>query len=392
MLNLQRAQNFMVENKIDAWLVYDFRGNNPVLASILDKRVPSTRRLFLIIPFKESPTLVCHSIDSLLFSESIYKVITYISWEDMHSKLNNLLEDFSTVAMEYSPGGSIPISSWVDGGTIDHIRSLGKDICSSANLFQVAAAAWDDKAYLSHKRVCTEVAEIKDLAFDLIRNRILNKASINEYEVQEFIMEEFNRRNLETEDRPVVAINQNSGDPHYEPTKDHYSAIKDSDWVLIDLWARYPGDQNIFSDITWVGYVGRIVPDRYIKIFDHVIKARDLSIQFLKNAWKKELPVQGWQVDRVARNYISEAGFGENFIHRTGHSIGPGATLHALGVNLDDLETHDTRKLLPNTGFSVEPGIYLSDFGVRSEVNIYIDPNEGPLVTTPIQETIVLMG
>jgi len=389
MLDLIRAQTFLRENCIDAWLIYDFRGNNPVMWQVLGEKKSTTRRSFMLLTAKGATRVLAHPVDKDQFSHFNYPVDFYSNWINMKDKLKELLKGFKRIAMEYSPMGAIPTMSWVDGGTIELIRKLGVEIVSSANLFQVAAASWDETALNSHLRICREVAEIKDMAFDYIRRAVRKGTVLTEYDVQEYIMEEFQKRNLETEDRPIVAINENSGDPHYETTSQTHSPIGVGSWVLLDIWARYPGDQNVFSDITWVGYVGEDVPSEYQKIFEIVKAARNLVIDHLKEAWHKKITIQGCELDFVAREHISKFGYAKNFLHRTGHSLGPGSCLHALGVNLDNLETHDTRNILPGIGFSIEPGIYLQNFGVRLEINVYIDPIKGVTVTTPIQNEII---
>lgn len=213
--------------------------------------------------------------------------------------------------------------------------------------------------------------------------------TISEYELQQFILAEFARLGLETEGQPIVQANGNSGTVHYEPTAETSAAIGFGDWLLIDIWARFPGERNVYSDIAWGAYAGREIPPMLQRVFDIVRAARDAALAAIRESWERGDALQGWQVDDVARDIIVAAGFGDRFHHRTGHSMGPGRRLHALGVNLDNLETHDTRQILPRTGFSIEPGIYLPDFGVRLEINVFIDPISGPSVTTPIQDQIV---
>lgn len=392
MFDLQRAQSYMGENGIDAWLVYDFRGSNPVMWQLLGWRKPTTRRCFMLVPRQGEPKLLVHAVDREPFSDAKFATKLFVSHQDMHAWLKENLSGRERVAMEYSPLGAIPIMSWVDGGTLDLVRSLGVEVVSSANVFQVAVAAWDWAGLESHLSACREVAEVKDIAFEFIRRAIREGGTPTEYDVQQCIVREFENRNMETQEAAIVAVNQNSRNPHYWPTQERNSPIRHGDWVLIDLWARHPGERNVFADITWVGYVGDRVPSRFQGVFDVVKTARDLVVARVAEAWRKGERLQGWQLDAVAREYIARAGYGQYFSHRTGHSLGPGPTLHALGVNLDDLETHDTRDVLPGIGFSVEPGIYLRDFGVRLEINVYIDPAEGPKVTTAPQDEIVLLA
>jgi Xaa-Pro aminopeptidase len=307
----------------------------------------------------------------------------------MREILRAALADACKLALEYSVEGGVPTVSWVDAGTVELLRSWGHEIVSSADLFQVSAAAWDDFAIDSHKRACVLVASVKDDAFDRVRSAIRAGRTISEYELQQFILAEFARLGLETEGQPIVQVNGNSGTVHYEPTATASASIGPEDWLLIDIWARYPGEKNVYSDIAWGAYAGRAVPQKLQQVFDIVRQARDTALAAIRGAWERGEALEGWQVDDIARGIIAAAGYGDHFHHRTGHSMGPGRRLHALGVNLDNLETHDTRRLLPRTGFSIEPGIYLPEFGVRLEINVFIDPIAGPSVTTPIQDEIV---
>ena len=392
MFHQDLAQSEMQRSAIDAWLLYDFRGSNPIMWQVLGRRKSTTRRSFLLIPKEGNARIIAHTIDREQFFDFDYPVTFYTSWPELHEHLKGIVRTSNTIAMEYSPNGSIPTLSWVDAGTFQLITSFGAKIVSSGDLFQVALAPWSKEAFESHFKVSKEVANIKDIAFDYIRQKTISKLQLSEYDVQKQIVEEFNKRGLETEDNPIVAVNENSGNPHYEPSPALYSPVKLGDWVLIDLWARYAGDQNVFADITWVAYVGKEIPPAYQKVFDIVKHARDSVVARLTEAWHKGETLKGWELDTIARDLITKAGYGKQFSHRTGHSIGPGSSLHALGVNLDNFETQDIRAILPNVGFSIEPGIYLKEFGVRLEINVYMDPSNGPVVTTPLQDEIITLA
>jgi Xaa-Pro aminopeptidase len=391
MFDLNLAQSYMLQHQIDAWIVYDFRGINPVMWQLIGKRsrtrVP-VRRNFVVIPSTGEPKMLVHLIDRNIFSNVGWKVEYFVRWEEMIQKLEEMIKGCKRVAMEYSPLGSIPAISWVDGGTLDLVRSLGVEVTSSADLFQVAVSTWTEEALKSHLYASREIAEIKDSAFDYIRSHIKDGDTVTEFAVQEFITKELQRKNLETEGRPIVAVNANSANPYYVPSAQTHCIITKGDWVLIDLWARQPGESNVFSDITWVGYVGGKVPSEHSKIFQIVQEARDLVIKKLEDASDNAELLHGWELDMVARRHIEEKGYGEYFTHRTGHSLGPGAVVHALGVNLDNLENHDTRNIITGIGFSIEPGIYLPKFGVRLEINVYMSKS-GPKVTSPIQNDVV---
>lgn len=392
-VDVSSTQSYMQEHGIDAWLVYDFRGSNDVMWQLLGTHASTTRRSFLLIPNRGTPQSLVHIIDEPQFpAYPNIELHYYASWSELEAWLRERIGSLSTLALEYSPNCAIPTMSVVDAGMVELIASTGVQITSSADLFQHTVAAWDEQALESHLDASRHVREILRAAFDLVRDRVSSDRRVSEYDVQEFILEEFARRGLETEDRPYAAINSATGNPHYEPTEEHHSVIRKGDWLLIDLWARHPGHANVFADITWVAYVGREVPEPYIRVFNIVAAARDAVIKRLEGAWARGETLQGWQLDDVAREVIRKAGYGEQFIHRTGHSIGPGSRLHASGVNLDNFETHDTRTVERGVGFSVEPGIYLDEFGVRLEIDVFMHPEKGPQVTTPIQESIVLLA
>ncbi|MBM4428967.1 MAG: M24 family metallopeptidase [Chloroflexi bacterium] len=392
MIDLQRAQAYMRENDIQGWLICDFRGGNPVLWHVLGQKKWTTRRCFLWVPPAGEPRALVHVVDRNQFAGMDLAVELYVSWPEMQGKLQKLVAGQARVAVEYSPGGAIPVMSWVDGGTLDLLRGLGMEVCSSADLFQVAAATWSPASLDSHLRACSEVAAVKDAAFAHIRRAVAGGRRLSEYDVQEVVLQDLLARGLEVEGRPIVGVNHNSANPHYEPTAEVHQPIGPGDWVLLDLWARVPGDEGVFADMTWVAFVGPEVPEKQKTVFEVVRRARDAVVERLQLAWAHGEVLQGWQLDQVARQIIAAAGYGEYFVHRTGHSMGPGPSTHGLGVNLDDLETHDTRWVVPGVGFSVEPGIYLEEFGVRSEINVFMHPDKGPLVTTPLQEEIVRLG
>lgn len=388
-LDLKKIQAYMQQEGIGAWLVYDFRGGNPVLWQLLGQRRQTTRRVFLIVPAAGAPRLLGSAVEPEALAGLGVEIAQYASWEQLHALLRTTVGGLSQVAMEYWPGGALPTVSWVDGGTLELVRSLGPEVVSSANLSQVALATWSADALASHRDACRQVAEVKDAAFELIRDRL--HTGLTEFDVQAFIAAELEGRGLDMGHPPIVGVNRNSGNPHYEPRADTAAVIEPGAWILIDLWARHPGEQHVFGDITWVAFAGSHVPAAHAEVFAAVRQARDQVLARLHAAWRAGDELQGWQLDRVARDVMTEHGLGEQFVHRTGHSLGPGPSIHALGANLDDLETRDARSILPGTGFSVEPGAYLPEFGVRLEVNVYVDPETGPEVTTPIQNGVVLL-
>ena len=385
----ERAQEYMQAHAIDGWLLYDFRGSNPVFWRTLNAQHPTSRRNYIWIPARGEAFLILHNLDKLEFTGIPLPAKIYATWQEMETMLRGTLQGADRVAMEYSPGGAIPMHSWVDAGTLEAVRSLGVDVVSSANLFQYAATAWSETSVQLHRKACAVVNEIKDAAFTLIGDRINAGQQVTEYDIQQFIRQQFDHHDLQTDHGPIVAVNAHSGDPHFEPSAEVHDPIRKGDWVLIDLWAKYADPEAVYCDITWTGFVGGDVPAKHMEVFNAVTAARDAVVFTLEQAWKDEQSLQGWQLDRVARDLIEGTGYGEYFGHRTGHSMGVSPTAHALGMNLDDYETRDTRLVLPGIGFSVEPGIYLPEFGVRSEIDMYVDPDEGPVVTTSIQREVI---
>ncbi|MFV1981217.1 MAG: M24 family metallopeptidase [Rhodothermia bacterium] len=391
MLDLYAAQHYMKQSGIDAWLMYDFRGNNPVMWQALGEPRATSRRNYLFIPMEGDPVLVVHTIDRLLFDDSPFFKQEYLKWREMQDMLEDLLRSSVRVAMEYSEDCALPMHAFVDAGTVELIRSFGKEVVSSADLFQVAAARWSDESVRLHEKACVEVLDVKDRAFDYIRDH-LGREDLNEYEVQQFIRGEFEHRGLITDHGPIVGVNAHSGDPHFEPSAEEHDPIRPGDWILIDLWAKYPEPEAVYCDVTFTGYAGDSVPAKNREIFDIVTGARDAAIDYLTTKYREGAMVRGFEVDDVTRQYIRAAGYGDYFRHRTGHSMGVSPSPHALGANIDNLETHDTRELIAGVGFSIEPGVYLPEFGVRSEVDVFMHPDKGPVVTTEIQRDIILLG
>ena len=392
MFSLTEAQAYMAANGIDAWLLHDYRGSNLLFWQLLGVERAPTRRALIIVPRTGAPVLLIHTVDQFFFHDVELDKRIYRGWEEMRALVLAGLAGARRLAIEYSEQGSVPSVSFVDAGTVEWLRGAGFEIVTSADLFQVSAAAWDDFAILSHQRACVLVAGIKDAAFDRVRQAIAAGGSISEYALQQFITAEFERLGLETEGQPVVQANGHSGVVSYEPKPEGSAEIGAGDWLLIDFWARFPGPRNVYSDIAWGAFAGEAIPPRLQQVFDIVRAARDGALAAIETAWREGRTLMGFEVDDVARGIIAAAGFGDRFQHRTGHSMGPGRRLHALGVNLDNLETHDTRRILPRTGFSIEPAIYLPEFGVRLEINVFIDPVRGPTVTTPIQDAIVRLA
>jgi len=389
---LAAAQSALNARSVDAWLIHDFRGNNSVLTALLGRSYWTTRRVVLIVPSQGEPTLLVHAIDDSVLRAAPIKREVYLSWQDFRAALARHCAQWARVAMEYAPGAMLPVVSIVDAGTVEFIRSLGLDVTSSANLVQTCIARWSDEATANHERASKACATIMQEAFAKIRHALSTNTPTTEYQVQQFIMDRFKKEGLDTADTPIVGINGHAGDPHFEVSKDNPSTFKKGDWVLIDLWARVPGEANIFSDITWTGYCGSTVPEKLQTAFNAVLAGRDAAMNLVVDAAKSSRLLQGWEVDKICYDTIVSRGFQDGIRHRTGHSLSPGPKVHGVGVNIDNLETHDTRELIPGIGFTIEPGVYYPDFGIRSEINMHMHPTLGPRVTSSIQREVVILG
>ena len=311
----------------------------------------------------------------------------FVSRLDMTARLSAMLAGAERIAMEYSPYGAIPRVSKVDAGTLEAVRDLGPEIVSSADLLQFATQRWSEEQLGSHQEAADKLGRIVHDAFRHIGASL--PSGLTEHDVAEYIRGRFAEEGLESEDGPIVAVNAHASDPHFEPTEESSALIAAGDWVLIDLWGRLRGESTMCADITWTAYVGGSVSETHQRVFDAVIGARDAAVKELTDAFADQRPLQGWQVDKVARDHIAAAGYGEYFSHRLGHSLGQ--EVHGNAVNLDGWETHDTRLVIPGIAVTIEPGIYLPEFGVRSEIDVYI-AEDGPRVTTEIQRSVVLLG
>jgi Xaa-Pro dipeptidase len=373
MIDVSAIQSALCDFGIDGWLLYDFRGSN-VLAQRVLGIAPSdvgSRRYAYCIPARGEPRKLVHRIESGALSQLPGSKMVYLRWQEFEDGLGGLVAGLGRVAMEYSPHNAIPYVSRVDAGTVELVKRLGVEVVSSGDLIQVFEAAWDDEQERSHFDAAVQTDAAYARAWRFIAEAGRGKRAVDEFTVQADILKHFAENGLETEHPPIVGVGPHSGDPHHETSSGPGSEIREGDFVLIDLWAKLKQPRSVYSDLTRVGFVGRTVPPRYTEIFQIVARARDAAIETVRTAFAAGRPIQGCEIDRAARQVIEKAGFGERFVHRTGHSIGQ--ETHGNGANIDDLETHDTRRILPRTCFSIEPGIYLPEFGVRSEVNVYID-------------------
>ena len=345
-----------------------------------------TRRWYYLIPAWGEPSRLVHRIERGNLDGVPGALQFYSSWTEQREHLRQMLEGKRRIAMQYSPLNDIPYVGLVDAGTIELVRSFGAEVVSSADLVQLFEARWSDAALASHFEAGKAVHAAVNGAFAAIRAGVRAGKILNEYDVQQEMMRIFAAHGVETDEPPIVAVNANSANPHYDPKKDSALPIREGDFVLLDVWAKQSKPGAVYFDITWTGFVGETVPARYAEIFNIVSEARDAAVNMVKNSMQKGTPLYGYQVDDAARGVIDRAGYGDKFVHRTGHSIGE--DVHGNGANMDNLETHDSRQVLSRTCFSVEPGIYLDDFGVRSEVNVYVEEHDAR-VTGEIQQAVV---
>ena len=390
MFDLAAVQAALTEQRLDGWLLYDFRGLNVLARRVLGFGSDAilSRRWFYFIPAKGEPRKLVHRIEPAALDAYPGSKRVYLRWQELEEGVGALLAGAKRVAMEYVPRNANPYVARVDAGTVELVRSFGAEVVSSGDLVQQFEACWDDAQWAQHLEAAKHTRSAYDVSFDFIRTRTRNGGSVRETEVQQVILDHFKKHKLFTDHPPIVAAGPHSGDPHYAPGAGSDAAIREGDFVLIDLWAKCDQPRAVYSDLTWTCFVGREVPARIREIFGIVAAARDAAINRVKQAFAKRQALQGWEVDRAARDVIDRAGYGEYFCHRTGHSIGQ--ETHGNGANMDGLETKEERRVLPRTCFSVEPGIYLPEFGIRSEVNVFVDAQGQVHVTGGMPQTEVV--
>jgi Xaa-Pro dipeptidase len=386
--DLDEIQALMAVQRLDGWLLYDLGGSNPIAHEVVAPSGIVTRRWFYLVPAKGAPIALVPKMEAIAFANVPGRKIEYASWRELDAGLRQLLKNRRRVAMEYSPHAELPWFSKVDAGTVELVRSLGVEVISSADLVQTAKTRWGKAGRDAHYLAAHHLNAIKDDAFAWIAAEVRAGRKPSEYDVQQHMWKAFATRGVSADHPPIVAVNEHAANPHFDPTAANARPIGAGDLVLIDLWGKVADDpQAIYADITWVGYVGDTVPARYTEVWKVVVAAREAAVALVRERVKNHKLVRGFEADRAARDVIEKAGYGDRFIHRTGHSIDTND--HGDGANLDDYETHDTRALVAGAGFSVEPGIYLpGDFGLRSEIDCYIG-HDGLEVTTLAQKEIV---
>ena len=388
-MNLSEMQQDLQAAKLGGWLFYDFRGRDPIAQRIL--QLPPhmrTRRWYYFVPAKGTPKKLVHKIESQSLASLPGETLYYAGQDELRKNLAKLVARAKTVAMQYSPKNEIPYVAMVDAGTVELVRGAGPKVVSSADLVQKYEACWTPEQLEGHLAAGRAIDRIVRDAFALAAGRAREKKPMTEWELREFIRKEFLAEGIVADEGPDIAVNEHASDPHYGPSPDRPTPIREGDLLLLDVWGKLKKPGSVYYDITWMGYLGAKVPEKQAKIFAVLREARDRAVDLIKNGRAKGKPLQGWQVDKAARGVIEKAGYGKYFFHRTGHSIGE--SVHGNGVNMDGLETKDVRHLIPGTCTSIEPGIYLPEFGVRTEVNVYIGEKEAR-VTGAVQNEILAL-
>jgi Xaa-Pro aminopeptidase len=390
-LPIDAVQRALREERLDGWLLYDFQGSNPIaarLSGLAESGKMATRRWFYLVPAEGEPRGLVHAIERHNLDGLPGDKRPYAGREQLLAGLRALLSGVRRVAMEYSPENAIPYVSRVDAGTVEAVRQCGATVVSSGDLAQRFEAVWTNEVFATHLAAAERLYRIKDRAFALIRERIRGGAPVTEIEVQESMVEWFRQEGLVSDDPPNVSAQENAGNPHYQATRAVHRAIRPNEGVLIDLWGKLPAGGAVFADITWVGFTGPRVPDELAAAFAAARDGRDAAVELVQSSVGEGRELRGFEVDRACRAVVERAGFGAQFIHRTGHSLGE--NVHGNGVHMDDYETHDDRRLLPGTGFTIEPGVYTDRYGVRTEINMFVKEREA-VVTGPLQREILTL-
>ena len=394
-LDVTAVQAALAADRVDAWLLYDFHGLNPIASEVAGVGRGgghlATRRWYYLIPASGEPRALVHAIERHALEHLPGTTARYAGRDELEAGLRELLRGVHRVAMEYSPLCAIPYIARVDAGTVELVRKFGVDVVSSGDLVQRFATVWDEAAIETHRRASQALYRIKDRAFEAVAGRLAAGTLTTEYDIQQLMAGWFRDEGLVSDSLPIVAGQENAGNPHYMPTAAEHRVIHRGEIVLLDLWGKLDRPGAVFADITWVGYTGAQPPERYERAFATVAAARDAAISLVQRSATGGAGIEalrGWQVDRAASSVLRSAGYGEHVLHRTGHSLGE--SVHGNGVNMDDYETHDDRRLLAGTGFTIEPGLYFDDFGVRSEINMIVRDRDAT-VTGPLQSKIVAL-
>jgi Xaa-Pro aminopeptidase len=370
---------------LDGWLFYDFRGLDPISLKVLKfpAAAIATRRWFYFLPASGEPVKICHRIEANTLDHLPGRVMLYSGWKELHAHIEKILKGVKRLAMQYSPGNAIPYVSRVDAGTLEMITACGVKVVSSADLVQSFEAVMTPRQVETHYEAAVMLRKAVDMTFEEVRRRVTGGVATTEYDIQTFLMDHFTAGGFVADHPPIVAVNEHAGQPHYSPGPEGSSPIKRGDLLLIDIWAKRNIPEAIYADITWTTYIDEQVPPRHREVFEAVRGGRDAAIDYVQKAIAAGEPVKGCDVDDAARDHITSLGFGEQFTHRTGHNLG--YEVHGNGAHLDHLETIDERRIIPSTAFTIEPGVYLAEFGIRSEVNLYVDGGKAVITGPPIQ-------
>lgn len=376
---------------LDGWLFYDFRALDPIGRRIL--RIPpdqiATRRWFYFIPTSGEPTKISHRIEPNALGHLPGGLLLYSGWKELDAHLASVLKGAGRVAMQYSPRNAIPYVSRVDAGTVETVTSCGVQVVSSADLVQTFEAVMTEAQVESHLEAAAMLRKAVDLTFGEVRRRITRDVATTEYEIQCFLMDHFTSGGFVADHPPIVAVNEHAGQPHYSPSAEGSSPIRRGDLLLIDIWAKKNQADAIYADITWTTFLDDAVPVRHREVFEVVRGGRDAAKEFVQKTIVDGRQLKAHEVDDVAREYIAARGFAEQFTHRTGHNLG--YEVHGNGAHLDHLETIDDRHLIPRTAFTIEPGVYLPEFGIRSEINLYLSDTEAIVTGLPIQTELAAL-
>ncbi len=391
-IDIAAVQAALAADGVDAWLLYDFRGLNPIATAVTRINDQgghlATRRWFYLIPAVGAPRGLVHAIEKNCLAHLPGTTERYAGRQQLEAGLKRLLAGVRRVAMEYSPACAIPYVARVDAGTVELVRQSGVDVVSSGDLVQRFSTVWDAPAIATHREASEKLHRVKDRAFDAIAHRVRDSVATTEYDIQQLMAGWFREEGLISDADPMVSVGPNAGNPHYLPTATVHRAIRHDDLVLLDLWGKLDAPGAVFADITWMGYTGRAVPERFGRAFTAIRDARDAAVELVQSSVRAGRELRGWEVDRAAMTVLRDAGYADNILHRTGHSLG--TTVHGNGANMDDYETHDDRRLLAGSGFTIEPGVYFDDFGVRTEINMVVAPRDAA-VTGPRQTEIAAL-
>ena len=391
-LDVGAVQAALAADDIDGWLLYDFRGLNPLATDVTGVGRQgghlATRRWYYLIPATGEPRGLVHKIEKNSLAHLPGTSARYAGRDQLESGLRTLLAGMGKVAMEYSPGCAIPYVARVDAGTIELVRQSGVEVVSSGDLIQCFSTVWDEDALASHRQASEKLYRVKDQAFEAAARRLRDRVATTEYDIQQLMVGWFRDEGLLSTDEPNVSAAENSGNPHYLPTATSHRAIRADEILLLDLWGKLNRPGAVFADITWMGFTGRNVPERLVRAFAAIRDARDAGVELVQQSMRAGRDLRGWEVDRAASQVLKDAGYADAILHRTGHSLGE--SVHGNGVNMDDYETHDDRRLIPGTGFTIEPGVYFDDFGVRTEINMTVSARDAA-VTGPLQQEILAL-